>query len=127
MYDYREAVKNDVKEAIEEIYNTKAYKDREEFENALNEELFTCDSVTGNASGSYSFNRWEAQTYVTENMNLLREMLLDFGYDAASVGQWFLDEEYEFMDVLIRCYCLGEAITAALDEMDIEYGEDDDE
>lgn len=127
MYDYREAVKNDVKEAIEEIYNTKAYRDREEFENALNEELFACDSVTGNASGSYTFNRKLAQEYVTENMDLLREVIRNFDYEAATVAEWFLEENYEVMDVIIRCYVLAEAISAALDEMELEYEGDHDE
>lgn len=55
-YDYREAVKDDVLEYINNEINFEDFDTLEELEEHLNEVLFTEDSVTGNASGSYTFN-----------------------------------------------------------------------
>ena len=54
MYNYLEAIKSDIKDYIENEVNTSNYSDREELENDLNDTLWTVDSVTGNASGSYT-------------------------------------------------------------------------
>ena len=61
MYDYREAVKDDVLEYINNEINFEDFDTLEELEEHLNEVLFTEDSVTGNASGSYTFNTYEAE------------------------------------------------------------------
>lgn len=119
MYDYLEAMKEDVKAYIlEDITANSQYADRNELENALNDDLWAIDSVTGNASGSYTFNRWKAQEYVMDNIDLLAEMCSEFGTDNATIGEKFLNEEWEWMDVSIRCYLLGQAISAALDELE---------
>ena len=62
-YDYREAVKDDVLEYINNEINFEDFDTLEELEEHLNEVLFTEDSVTGNASGSYTFNTYEAETF----------------------------------------------------------------
>lgn len=122
MYNYLEAMKNDITEYINNI-NLADYADRDELESYLNDELFTEDSVTGNASGSYTFSRAQAQEYVTDNIDLLKDACEEFGTDAASVGEWFLSEDWEKMDVTIRCYLLGQAIGEALDDMGDELEE----
>lgn len=54
MYDYREAMTEDVKEWIKENVDlTEWTEDREGLEQQLNDDLWTEDSITGNASGSY--------------------------------------------------------------------------
>lgn len=121
MYNYYEEVKESVINYIEEnkelLLDT--FEDRDELEQFLNNELFTSDSVTGNASGSFTFNRWTAQEYVTENIDLLKEACEELGTDAETVGNWFLSEEWETMDVAIRCYVLGSAISDALEEIEL--------
>lgn len=72
-----------------------------ENEQDLNDTLFTCDSVTGNASGSYTFNTWTAEEYLCHNFELLE----DFGCDMNYLGRGA-----EACDVTIRCYLLGQAI-----------------
>lgn len=52
MYNYLEAVKEDVKEYIEENIDLSEFGDIEELKEKLNEDLWINDSVTGNASGS---------------------------------------------------------------------------
>ena len=65
MYDYRKAVKEDVLQYIKDEINLEEFDSLEELEEKLNDELWTEDSVTGNASGSYTghgtydFQCWE--------------------------------------------------------------------
>lgn len=123
MYNYLEAMKNDITEYINDNINLADYADRDELESYLNDELFTEDSVTGNASGSYTFSRAQAQEYVKYNIDLLKDACEEFGTDAATVGEWFLSDDWEKMDVTIRCYLLGQAIGEALDDMGDELEE----
>ena len=123
MYNYLEAMKNDITEYINNEINLADYADRDELESSLNYDLFTEDSVTGNASGSYTFSRAQAQEYVTDNIDLLKDACEEFGTDAALVGEWFLSDDWEKMDVTIRCYLLGQAIGEALDDMGDELEE----
>lgn len=121
-YNYFEAVTNDVKEYINSEIEMSEYSDRDELEEHLNEHLFCNDSVTGNASGSYTFNSWQAEENLCHNLDLLGEALAEFGGDASE-----LLESAESCDVTIRCYLLGQAISAALDELWEEPEEDDEE
>lgn len=89
MYNYLGAMKNDITEYINDNINLADYADRDELESYLNDELFTEDSVTGNASGSYTFSRAQAQEYVKDNIDLLKDACEEFGTDAATVGKWF--------------------------------------
>lgn len=120
MYNYLEEMKNDIKEYINNNINLSDYADRDELECSLYDELFTEDSVTGNASGSYTFSRAQAQEYVKDNVDLLKDAFEEFGTDAATVGEWFISEYWEKMDVTIRCYLLGQAIGEVLDDMEEE-------
>ena len=56
MYNYLDAMKEDVLTAIRENYTLSDYENREELEERLNDDLWIDDAVTGNASGSYTFN-----------------------------------------------------------------------
>ena len=114
-YDYLEAIKSDVLDYIREEVNLSDYDSREELEEALNDELWTVDSVTGNASGSYYCNTWKAEEALAHNWGLLAEALEEFGQDGTDV----LKQGAEAMDVTIRCYLLGQAIAEALDEMGV--------
>lgn len=117
-YDYREAVKDDVLEYINNEINFEDFDTLEELEEHLNEVLFTEDSVTGNASGSYTFNTYEAQENICHNLDLLGEALEEFGG-----GYDILKDGAEAADVTIRCYLLGECIAAALEEIEDDFNE----
>ena len=116
MYNYLEAVTADVVEYIKNEINLADYDSREELEEALNDELWTADSVTGNASGSYYCNAWTAEEALAHNWDLLAEALTEFGQDGTDV----LKQGAEAMDVTIRCYLLGQAIAEALEELEEE-------
>lgn len=123
-YNYLEAVTSDVLDYIKEEINLDEWKgNRDGLEEKLNDELWTVDSVTGNASGSYTFNTWEAEENLAHNWDLLAEALDEFGQDGTDV----LKQGAEAMDVTIRCYLLGQAITEALDELEEELAEDDED
>ena len=126
-YDYREAVKDDVRDYIKYDIDLTDYSDREELEQDLNENLFCNDSVTGNASGSYTFNAWKAEEYLCHNLDLLGEALEEFGCD----GSYITEHGSEACDVTIRCYLLPSAISEVLDELEEEgelnFGEEEEE
>lgn len=126
MYNYRDEMKNDVLEAIKYNYTLSDYETREELEERLNDELWICDSVTGNGSGSYTFNRCQAWEYVKDNMDLLREAVDAYG-EKEALADKFMEEDYEWMDVSIRCYLLAEVISDALDELEEEFERDEEE
>ena len=125
MYNYLESMKSDIKDYIKNEINTANYSDREELENDLNDILWNEDSVTGNASGSYTFNRVDAEEYVTDNIDLLAEACKEFGVNNETVGKKFFAEDWEYFDVTIRCYLLNQAISEALDEIDLEFTTDE--
>lgn len=79
MYNYLENVIDDVKQAIKDYYTAEEIRqnlaDRDEWAERLNNDLLTDDSVTGNASGSYTCNAWEAAEYLAHNWDLLEEAL----------------------------------------------------
>jgi hypothetical protein len=122
-YDYLEVVTNDVKGYIESEITMSDYSDRDELEEYLNEVLWTNDGVTGNGSGSYTFNKWEAEENLCHNLDLLGEALNEFGCEAS----YLVEKGAESCDVAIRCYLLNQAISAALDELWEDEDEDDDD
>lgn len=117
-YNYRESVKEDVLEYIENEINFEDFDSLEELEEKLNDELWTVDSVTGNASGSYTFNSYEAEENLAHNWDLLAEALDEFGNDESPISKGA-----EWCDVTIRCYLLGSAISEALGEIEDDFNE----
>ena len=120
-YNYRETVRNDVIEQIKDGYkenSLRLYKEegREALEEYLNDELWADDQVTGNASGSYTFNTREAEENLCHNMSLLEEACDEFGQDVGEA----VKRGAEYCDVTIRCYLLGGAISEAIDELEAE-------
>lgn len=115
MYDYREAMTTDVKEWIKEnIDLTEWTEDREGLEQQLNDDLWTEDSVTGNASGSYYCNSYNAEESIAHNWDLLNEALDEFGQNKINV----IEKGAEWADVTIRCYLLSSIISDVLNEME---------
>lgn len=115
MYDYREAMTEDVKEWIKEnIDLTEWTEDREGLEQQLNDDLWTEDSITGNASGSYYCNSYNAEESIAHNWNLLNEALDEFGQNNINV----IEKGAEWADVTIRCYLLESVISNVLNEME---------
>ena len=99
-YNYLEAVKDDVKQYIEDNNIVINAENRDKIEEQLNDDLFACDSVTGNGSGSYTFNTWQAEENLCHNLDLLGEALQKFGCGP----EYIIEKGAEACDVTIRCY-----------------------
>lgn len=121
-YDYYANVKDDVLTYINDEIRHGEYWDRDELELYLNDKLFCDDNVTGNGCGSYTRNRSQAKEYVLDNTDLLKESIEKFDSKDKLID-WFFDDDYEGMDVTIRCYVLGSCINDALDEIDRKYND----
>jgi hypothetical protein len=118
-YNYKEAVMNDVKDYINNNIDLSEWKGRRtDLEDKLNDELFTEDSVTGNGSGSYTCNSWQAEENLSHNWHLIEECSIDFGIAPVISTEWYHGAEW--WDVSIRCHLLREAISEVLDELDEE-------
>ena len=127
-YDYLEAVKNDVREYLEENdgaeYIAEYGVDRTI--ERLNDELWNVDSVTGNGSGSYTFDRQLAKQYVFEGgFPTLVDAIKEFGVDSELVAHNMLCEDWEWFDVTIRCYLLGQAVSEVVEEFAEKGGEEE--
>lgn len=117
-YDYRQAVRDDILDYIKEHDIHVTNKNREEVQGFLYDTLFVEDSVTGNASGSYTFNTWKAEEYLCHNLDLLAEAIDELGADAGTYKDCI--ESAETADVVIRCYLLTECLSSVLDELEVE-------
>ena len=119
-YDYLNSVINDVKAAIEDLNEEEkkelAGLDEDGKKEYLEDLLFDNDRVTGNASGSYTFNAWKAEENLCHNGDLIEDMAHFYGY---SFGQ-LANLGAEGVDVAIRCYVLPEAISRVLEEEEDE-------
>lgn len=117
-YDYFEHMKRDVLDYLDENYTTEELRenlgDRDAFYEKLNDDMWVCDSVTGNASGSYTFSTWKAEENICHNLDLLRDALEEFGTDFSKA----LEEGAEYCDVTIRCYLLGSVLYVVLHELE---------
>ena len=118
--NYLEETKQNIREWMELEDFTFNGQDREEVEERLNDDFWINDSITGNASGSFTFNSYKAQENVLEDIDTLRDACAEFDVDAKTIGEKFLNEEWEWMDVTCRCYVLGQAIAEVLDDLEEE-------
>lgn len=121
MYNYYDAMKEDIHEYIRDHYTEEELSalllDTDEFSEKLHDDLWIVDSVTGNASGSYTFNTWKAEEYLCHNLDLLAEAVQEFGGDTD-----ILKNGAEYCDVTIRCYLLGQVIPDVLEELQEKHG-----
>lgn len=117
-YNYREEMAQDIKEYIRENESEFEGLDIDELRDKLYDDLWTEDSVTGNASGSYTFNRFRAEEYIKDNLDLLGEAYEELS-TPEDLGRELIDQNYESMDVTIRCYLLYQIIDEVLEDSDL--------
>lgn len=99
-YNYYKTMKEDVKNYLEENklqLNEDSYND-------IYDEMFICDEITGNASGSYTFSTYQAEENICHNMDLLQEACEEFCCEPKI-------DNAEWCDVTIRCYLLGQVLS----------------
>ena len=121
-YDYMAAVEDDIRTYLQENNIVITSENKEEMFEELSERLWDCDSVTGNASGSYTFSTWKAEEYLCHNLDLLAEACEEFGSNID-----ILKDGAEACDVTIRCYLLNECLNNVLDDVEVETIEEEEE
>ena len=120
MYNYKEQIRADVKEWIEDNKEQIEGLDRHDAYEVIYHSCWVDDSVTGNASGSYTFSRYEARHNFFEDADseeYLDQMVDDDFVDPMDVGKKIIESDYEWLDVSIRCWLLCDAVSDVLDEM----------
>ena len=111
-YNYFEAVKADVQNYLRD-YEREDDESLEEYRERLYDGLWYDDGVTGNGSGSYTFNTAEARKYVLAGIEQVLEACQEFDVsfdELARAGKW------EDLDVTARCYYLSQAIIEVVTE-----------
>lgn len=106
--EYKKQIEQDILEYAEDC---KGYcTSLEQFR----DDCWTADSVTGNGSGSYTFNTAQAEENVKDLIfsDELQDMFKDFGYDNVP-----LEKGPEYIDVSIRCFLLDECLSNVEEEV----------
>lgn len=114
MYNYYDEVLQAVKEAVEDGYSPEDIEpvDLEDYARRLNDAMWVDDSVTGNASGSYFCNAYNAEEALSGNWCLAAEALEEFGYDDINA----LEKGAEWVDCVVRCYLLSQCIADYIEQ-----------
>lgn len=121
-YDYRKAVCDDIRDYIQNNgIHASNYATRWDMFNELNDTLWVEDSVTGNASGSYTMSTWKAEEYLCHNLDLLGQAIEEFN----DMGDKLLSEGAEACDVTIRCWLLSECLNKVIDELFPNFWDED--
>lgn len=110
-YNYKEAVKTDIENYLEDHNFIDYGSNFDDVLSALEDELFIEDSVTGNGSGSYTFCTDEAGDYVKDDgLEYIQDMVKEGWINADTVTEKFVNGDWEYFDVCIRCYLLNECL-----------------
>lgn len=125
--DYKDQVKSDIKDYLtqENLWPTAepGTSEYEEQRDAAHDRCFMADSITGNASGSYTFNTWQAEENVChllwdEDLWLLLNGSMEVNPADMAKGP-------EYIDVSIRCALVSECLDAVLEEKQEQSDEDE--
>ena len=120
-YNYLEAVKDDVETwLVDNSSQFEEIKDNNEIDGVidwdgvkedLNDILWNEDSITGNVSGSYTYNREEARDYVLDDgLQCLEDLVNEGWLTYEDIGKDVTNYNFESLDVSLRCYFLSQAI-----------------
>lgn len=114
MYDYRQAMKDDITDYILNNYDLSDYETYDEALDAIEDDLWVEDCITGNGGMFYDTEE-KCLQYVGNNLKLL--------FEAADAYEWSIDQikdknnPAQHCDCLIRCYLLGECLNKVLHDM----------
>lgn len=122
---YVDLVKSDLDERKEEVIEMLTGRgvdltDTDDVADTISE-YYTVSDLTGNDSGSYTFNRNEAHDIVMSNIDDVLTMLSDiYGEDEAyaEIGHAVVvDDNWELLDVNARVYALNTAARNFAEEL----------
>lgn len=105
IYSYPSHEQQDIKEFIEKRLDSGTFgmliQGDEDTIQDVEDLMLDQDEITGNGSGSYTFNTWKAEQNLTGNWDLLRE-----AKEELQPNVDLIDKGPEYCDVMIRCYLL---------------------
>lgn len=107
--DYCKAVLSDAEDVIAENFDSGWYDAETDFTKVY-DDLFVDDAVTGNCSGSYTFNSAKAKENVKDAVfdDDIMAALGNMGVDRYEFVNYIVEDSWEIMDVIIRCAILGD-------------------
>lgn len=107
--DYYQQIKNDAIAAIDEQFDC-GYWDGDTEWDVVYDNLFLDDAVTGNSSGSYTFNAAKARENVADAIwdDKVLNALEEIGCSADQLADYLRDNDPESIDVCIRCAMISE-------------------
>ena len=120
MYSYKEVVRSDVREWIDNHKEQLEGLDRHDAYEVVYDSCWVADEVTGNASGSYTFSRYEArQNFFNDDYSddYISQMIDDGFMSDDELGKNIAESNWEYIDVSIRCWLLCDAVTDVIDEI----------
>lgn len=118
-YNYLDALINDITDAIadhdidfcwQNFIDEDGNLDADSANDELHDACWDSDFVTGNASGSYTMSKIDAEQHLAGNFDLLAEAVEELQNDDASI----LSKGAEACDVLIRLYLLPQAVDSVV-------------
>lgn len=125
--EYIEQMRDDIIEYVKdnsiELFDEDGNVD-EGAKDKLYDDLWIEDSVTGNGSASYTFSSAKAHENIIGAEDVIRDMCEEWGIDSGDLAYHFLNEDWEWFDVSIRCYLLAGALDLACDELQAESKEE---
>lgn len=121
-YNYIQETRKAVEDYLaENQIEPKDFASKDEMYDYVHDECWIADSVTGNASGSYTCDRAKAREYVQGNETLLSDALEEIEGDYKRALN-----DPEYADVTIRCYVLGDVVGQIVQEFkDEDFGGDE--
>ena len=124
-FSYLENLEHDIWTYMQENdeYFFGMYADRniskDDWIDKMEQELWAEDSVTGNGSGSYTFSREESKQNVLADFDTVVNELWSSGICTdEEAGKHFLNSDWEWFDVTIRCLLLRDALADVANELD---------
>lgn len=102
---YVNQVRNDAIDYIDDQVNSGCWTKDTSIDD-IYDELFDADGVTGNGSGSYTFNSYRASENVADAI-WDDDIVYALGEMGVNVSEFIKDRDPEGLDVSIRCAILG--------------------
>lgn len=115
VYDYREAIRHDIKEWVKENYSLDSLRPQLSFywDETLDKlESQMRSAITGNDCGSYTCNAWQAEEFLSHNLGLLEEASRDYGIQPDLSNP-------ELCDVLIREHVFNFVFASVMNDIKI--------
>ena len=119
-YNYHDAVCEDIRKYLRDIECESIHLTRDELEESLNDDLWIEDSVTGNGSGQYASVELSEQYVRQDGFEYVLALISEWCISADTIAKHFLNSDWDWIDVSIRCYLLSGCIAEVLDEMESE-------